>query len=752
MLDFLPSNITPKYALEIGDEVILDRNSWVVRDVREDRFIFVQKFGSQLAQEFTSANLALHIAKGTMQHIPCRPVHMSSRTTDLAIAEFLASRTAEEHKSAERREALVLAMQQLHREKKLKYTDESIAAAKNEIRALATDFYGRVIDGDTLTPEWHSPRTLRRWLKAYDIGGLTALYDDRRARGFRAPRFTAEVNALLQPIIIGYMSPTQPTKATVWENVKSAFRLENARREAAGEPLLDMPSRETVRQRIDALDPFEVMVHRNGIQAARRAFAPVGQGLDIYRPLQRVEIDELRIDLMTYLKTSGLLNHMTIEEIKALGLHGKKAVRVLVTVAVDVATRCIVGMKMSLEGSSDSALQCVEMIHEDKGIYADAIGAFSPWHMHGKPGVIVTDCAKYNISGRTKQAIAALAGNLEHCPAGEPAMKGTIERIFQILATKLLPRFSGRTFSDVVQKAGNDPQETAALTIEELCAVLVRWVVDIYHRTPHRGLGGETPLDAWNRMVAQYGVTPSADKSARRIAFGKEETRDPQRNGLTVMQIPYHDERLAAYFMHKKKRALRLRWHPNDLGTISVELDGDWVDVKAVPAWAQGLKAAIWEKTLRELSARRRRGEEVSGLIVARAIAEITALHADAMRREGILVETWTEERLRRVEETAIGFADFGDTEAKPANEGDMLAGGYGISLSTAGAHTKADLDVVEHSAEPPLDISETMSAETTPDSFSVPEPSNAHPLRRRSRRSAAEKSGDADDGFTFED
>lgn len=763
MLDFQPSGITPRYAFEIGDEVVLDKTKWIVSDLRDDRYVFVQKDGQKLAQEFTTANIAYHAANGTLTHHPRRPTQVSTQATEEATAMFLASRTEEEHAAAKYRESYVLALLHLHAKGKVKFTDDSIKAAMAEIQVEACRIYASKFDGDSIFLEEHAPKTLIRWKNLYKKGGLAALYDNRRARGDRRARMAPEVYALMQPIVFGYMDRNQPSKDTIWTNVQTAFQLDNERREKLGLPQLKCPSRETVRQAIDALDPFEVVLFREGKTAARRKFSPVGQGLDIYRPMQRIEIDEWRVDLMKLLATSGLLEQLTQEELESLGLN-KKSVRALVTVAIDVATRCIVGMKISLEGSSDSALQCVEMILEDKGIYADAVGALSPWHMSGKPSHIVTDCAKYNISNKTKRAIGALGITLEHCPAGEPAMKGTIERIFKTLATMLLPRLSGRTFSDVVRKGDANPEAQAALTIEEFCSVLVRWVVDVYHRKPHRGLQGDTPLEAWNRLTDQYGVAPPPNATARKLAFGQEETRVLQRNGLTLMNIPYHDELLAEYFMHRRQRELNIRWHPSDLGSIFVELRGKWIEVKAAPAWAQGLNAANWELTLRELNARRKRNEELSASVIARAIADITAVNENAMRREGILVEVWSKERIERLEDSMIGYADFGRDDTQDVEETTPSVGRFGMMLSAPGAgqvstsaqdEEPSDVHDAENSQEMDRDSASnapvTTSSETDRKTFSAPETSNVLPPRRRSGRGMP-KASDDDNGFTFEE
>ncbi len=57
MLDFLPGEKAPRYALDIGDEVVLGKEAWIVTESVEHGFFFVQKEGRRLSQMFTNSQL-----------------------------------------------------------------------------------------------------------------------------------------------------------------------------------------------------------------------------------------------------------------------------------------------------------------------------------------------------------------------------------------------------------------------------------------------------------------------------------------------------------------------------------------------------------------------------------------------------------------------------------------------------------------------------------------------------------------------
>jgi hypothetical protein len=138
-----------------------------------------------------------------------------------------------------------------------------------------------------------------------------------------------------------------------------------------------------------------------------------------------------------------------------------------------------------------------------------------------------------------------------------------------------MPRLTGRTFGDIIEKGDYDAEARAALTADDLCAALIRWVVDIYHRLPHDGLDGEAPIDCWNRLVAKWGVSPAPDLRRRRIAFGTGLKRTVSRTGITVQGIRYHETFLAHWFKDAKDPTVNVRWYKEDLGAIEVQLKGN---------------------------------------------------------------------------------------------------------------------------------------------------------------------------------
>jgi len=229
-----------------------------------------------------------------------------------------------------------------------------------------------------------------------------------------------------------------------------------------------------------------------------------------------------------------------------------------------------------------------------------------------------------------------------------------------------MPRLTGRTFSNIIEKGDHEPEARAALDADDFCAAMVRWIVDIYHRLPHDGLGGESPARCWDRLVAQVGVQAPPDLWRRRLIFGEQGERMVSKQGIEVLGVRYHSETLARWFLRAPDRKVRIRWYPEDIGAIAVEPDGSWHEVPATFDAFRGLSAQKWLCAARSLRASYRRLTDLDRDIVRKAIEDIEALNGAAMRRKGVLVEEFTMARVRQEEEKLfIGFPTFdenGDT------------------------------------------------------------------------------------------
>jgi len=678
-----------RYRFETYDKVTIAGIDFRPISENEEGYIFVRVDKTGVAQAFPHGVLSRRVADGDIVHErgAFLPEGARRRLVKSAVdVDLLATLPADARKRMVIRDAYVQAFFDLERQGRVKRTYHSVDRVMVKLQTLAKEYTdtrnGKAartyVGGYETLPKAPSSKSLLEWVRDYERDDLVGLGDRRAKGGNRTSRFLPEERIILMEQVRKYATPERPTQAIIFRNVQAAFQAANAERAEEGLSPLAVPSRETVRRAILKLDPFQVDIGRMGLEAARRKHAPVGQGLQVTRPLERVEMDEWEVDLITILSDTGLLAVLDDKDLRSLGFldsKGKprKSFRMWLSVAICATSRCIVGMRLSTTPTGANAVKTLEMVVRDKGQWADAVGALSSWDMHGTPEAIVTDGGSSYKSLDFRGACADLGITAERAPGGLPQLRGTVERVFRTIGDNLMPRLTGRTFSNVVARGDYDSEGRAALTIDDLTFALIRWVVDIYHNTPHAGIGGQTPLNRWRELNQVWGVTPIPATRRRRLVFGTARECTIQNDGITVLGIRYQTEQLARWSIHAREKRVEVRWYPEDLGAIEVKLDGEWHQVGAAFAGFKGVKAQIWLAAARRLRAARRKEAEMALPIVLQAIREIEAMNSDAKAAASILTEDWSEDRLAYEEERLFtGFNVVASSTNAPAQRDEI--------------------------------------------------------------------------------
>ncbi len=677
-----PDVAKARYAFSTSDQVTVEGVSWRPHSYNEMGWVMERSDGSGLCQEFTHDQLRRHGSMGRLRHEPkfFDPAQAARRlSTTTPLVSTLSTKRRALHS---KRSAWVAAFNEMRREGKLKATDESIKANESELFRRASQLTKGMNPMGANSPgsSWDfgqlpSSRTLRRWVKEAALFGEAGLIDKMHLRGNRNRLMDPEATGIMMREVRKYMGLERPTKRVIFDNVAIAFGRVNAERVEEGLPPLATPSRETVRRAVNSLDPYTVTVAREGLEAARKKFMPVGNGLQLTRPGERVEIDEHTIDLMTLMHSSDLWDLMTEEERHAVGLDNTKA-RWVLTVALCATTRCILGMVISRGPKATAALQCLQMVISDKGQWSDAVRSRGAWDMHLTPETIVTDNGTAFKSEAFRVACADLGVSVEHTVAGMPQQRGRGERWFGTLNMAVTSVSPGRTFSDIITKGDANPADRAVLTFDDFAFALVRWIVDGYHNTPHRGLGGETPLQCWRRLSVQYGVTPSPDMRRQRLVFGQNMARKLTKEGLTVLGVRYHSEQLALWMNRSGESEVDVRWHPRDMGAVEARLGDEWFDIPAVDPMMEGKAAQTWMVATRSLRAAQPKRKTFDRDVVLAAMEAIQERNAAAMAMAGLLVEDWSDQRVKNME-TAMFQGAFCSAPKDPT----PLEDGFGRSI-----------------------------------------------------------------------
>jgi putative transposase len=100
---------------------------------------------------------------------------------------------------------------------------------------------------------------------------------------------------------------------------------------------------------------------------------------------------------------------------------------------------------------------------------------------HGRIGKLYTDNGATFVSDQTERIVSILGIPLIHSRPGKPAGRGKIERFFRTVRDQFLR-----------------PLDRASVeSIDQLNLKFRTWLESEYHRNPHRGLSGQTPLECW---------------------------------------------------------------------------------------------------------------------------------------------------------------------------------------------------------------------------------------------------------------
>ena len=316
-------------------------------------------------------------------------------------------------------------------------------------------------------------------------------------------------------------------------------------------------------------------------------------------------MDEWKIDLVSIIDSANLREILGPEIMEAIGLDKKKS-RWWLSAAIDCRTRIMFGATLTRNPTSSAARECLRMIVSDKSAVSEAVGAVTPWSQAVVPETLVTDNgAAFKSELFTTCCLDLQVASLRTI-AGVPGMRGTIERVFLTAALDLMPRLKGRTFSNPQERGDYKAHDRACLDAENVAYVLMRWIVDIYHNSPHEGLGGRTPLEQWDADMADgnYPLRALPDTRSKRLAFGNATRRKISSEGVVVMGIHYHSHVLAAHFLERETQQVDLRWDPDDLGAIDAFIDGEWIELNAVHDRFKGVNLHVWIKARKALRAR----------------------------------------------------------------------------------------------------------------------------------------------------
>ncbi|QKC97172.1 Mu transposase C-terminal domain-containing protein [Mesorhizobium sp. NZP2298] len=512
------------------------------------------------------------------------------------------------------------------------------------------------------------PRHFRRILKTYVESGYRPIALANRCRGPRSRASSVRPCDLQVWMEFAgqFADRRKPKMSVLLRELKAAVDKRNLERQEQGLPLLTAPSRKQFEKLVHGLDPFFVTARREGEAAAREKFRITYQGLDVERPLERVEMDEWRVDLMTLLVHLKVWERMSKIERKAV--HRS---RLWATVAIDCATRYMLAIKFfATAPNAASAAATLEMAVLDKSRLNFLLGT-TAWIGHGTPEHVVTDGGSAFISFEFRCMLAELGIAHSLPPAGVAKLRPYIESLFKSLTVQFLHWFEGRTFSDYIEKGDYDPEENASVCVDELNHTFAVGVQHVYNNQPHAGLAGETPHNAWLRLSRKFGVIPPPSRDIQRHVFGINCSRKIGDKGICILGIHYNSRPLQDLRVKAGQTVVRVRFDRFGLKRISVWNGDGWMTVNSSFDLPDDLSVWEWVGAVKELRRIHADNAERNLSSVYQAINGLRASGDAAAARAELGSSVLTEQRIRGIEREH--FRGITVVEDKKAAKADLV-------------------------------------------------------------------------------
>ena len=351
-------------------------------------------------------------------------------------------------------------------------------------------------------------RTVQRWLAAFQTDGPAGLLDGRHFREADPlrgldQRWVDTCRAVLDE----HVDASRPTHKILLERV--AARLDQSH----GTGVVPVPRRTRAYEALTELtrgtNAF-IGATKQKRSIARRPSGTYGR-LRATRPGEYLLLDTTPLDVFA-------MEPLTL-----------RWVSVELTIALDLYTRCIAGLRLSPVSTKavDAALVLYEAITPDSGgstgtgllpyqgvptvVLVDANRAEGA----GLPGVdaesVVIDHGRIYLSNHLMSVCARLGISVQPARPYTPTDKAAVERFFRTLSEGLLGALPGYKGPDVYSR-GDAVEDKAFYFLPELEQVIREWVATVYHRRPHEGLVDPTvpglelsPLDMFEHGVARAG-------------------------------------------------------------------------------------------------------------------------------------------------------------------------------------------------------------------------------------------------------
>jgi transposase InsO family protein len=392
---------------------------------------------------------------------------------------------------------------------------------------------------------------------------IESVTPDFANRGNTDAKVDERVDELAFKVIKNHFATrTRPQYSSAYFELIRLINEENEARDV--EDRLTIPSIGYLKRRIHEVDPYHLTAAREGDDVARRKHGGFGPGERPTRPLEVLQIDHTPLDIVAIDDDFRVV----------IG-------RVYLTLAIDVFTRCIVGISIDYEKPSyHSVAKCLANAISFKDAIIERYGLVNDWPCYGIPQRILVDNGSEFHSAALEALCAALNIAIEYTRKRKSHLKGVVERTFRTINKDHFQAIPGSTFSNYLQLKGYDPKKFSLARVSSIVEAMYILIVDVLHQKGSRATLKKPPA-MWAQHIDEFPPRMPASQSELDVILGREVLKPVHHYGVEINFLKYGGNNLPLIRNHSKfapGKKYRTKINPDDVTKLHVlSEDGEWV-------------------------------------------------------------------------------------------------------------------------------------------------------------------------------
>jgi len=370
-----------------------------------------------------------------------------------------------------------------------------------------------------------SPTTIYNWINIFEqTKEISSLISNASKRGKKGSRLDNTVEHIVSQVLEDlYLNKQRYGFRKIYSKISRECKKLN----------LTAPHENTIRNRIESINPKIAIKARDGHKASQKQFNNFeGEFPEGNYPLEVLQIDHTPLDIIVVDK-----------------MHRKPLGRPYITLAIDVYSRMIAGFYISLQAPGYfNVSQCLlnTFMQKDKFLHEQKVTG--DWNIFGLPRIIHVDNGADLVSSDMQRVCDEYGITLMKRPVARPQFGAHVERVLGTI-NKEVHNLDGSTYSNIFDKGEYNSEKNASYTIEDLTKWITQYIVNIYHKTYHHGIE-MTPTEKYTLGIfgddknAGTGVLPSIIDNFDDIKISLLPTyfRTVQKNGIAIDGITYYSD------------------------------------------------------------------------------------------------------------------------------------------------------------------------------------------------------------------